>query len=224
VTGNKKTRVKKPDPKLKNKVTRIIRVLSKEFPDAKTALKHRNPLEMLISTILSAQCTDAKVNEVTAVLFKKYKSPEDYAKANIMQLQKEIRQTGFFRNKTKNIRAASAALIERFDSQVPRTMEELLTLPGVARKTANIVLQNAYGVIEGIAVDTHVRRLSQRLGLTKNKDPNKIEQDLMQITPTKDWARITDLLIWHGRKVCNAQRPKCAECVLAKLCPSAFSF
>ncbi|TET46034.1 endonuclease III [candidate division TA06 bacterium] len=224
MTGNKKTRVKKPDPKLKNKVTRIIRVLSKEFPDAKTALKHRNPLEMLISTILSAQCTDAKVNEVTAVLFKKYKSPEDYAKANIMQLQKEIRQTGFFRNKTKNIRAASAALIERFDSQVPRTMEELLTLPGVARKTANIVLQNAYGVIEGIAVDTHVRRLSQRLGLTKNKDPNKIEQDLMQITPTKDWARITDLLIWHGRKVCNAQRPKCAECVLAKLCPSAFSF
>ena len=224
MTGNKKTRVNKPDPKLKNKVTRIIRVLSKEFPDAKTALKHRNPLEMLISTILSAQCTDVKVNEVTAVLFKKYRTPEDYAKANIEQLQKEIRQTGFFRNKTKNIRATSAALIERFDSQVPRTMEELLTLPGVARKTANIVLQNAYGVIEGIAVDTHVRRLSQRLGLTKNKDPNKIEQDLMQITPGKDWARITDLLIWHGRKVCNAQRPKCAECVLAKLCPSAFSF
>jgi len=224
VTGNRKTRVKKPDPKLKNKVTRIIRVLSKEFPDAKTALKHRNPLEMLISTILSAQCTDAKVNEVTAVLFKKYKSPEDYAKANIMQLQKEIRQTGFFRNKAKNIKGASAAIIESFDSQVPRTMDEILTLPGVARKTANIVLQNAYGVIEGIAVDTHVRRLSQRLGLTKNKDPNKIEQDLMQITPGKDWARITDLLIWHGRKVCNAQRPKCAECVLAKLCPSALSF
>ncbi|TET77978.1 endonuclease III [candidate division TA06 bacterium] len=224
MTGNRKTRVKKPDPKLKNKVTRIIRVLSKEFPDAKTALKHRNPLEMLISTILSAQCTDAKVNEVTAVLFKKYKSPEDYAKANIMQLQKEIRQTGFFRNKAKNIKGASAAIIESFDSQVPRTMDEILTLPGVARKTANIVLQNAYGVIEGIAVDTHVRRLSQRLGLTKNKDPNKIEQDLMQITPGKDWARITDLLIWHGRKVCNAQRPKCAECVLAKLCPSALSF
>ena len=179
---------------------------------------------MLVSTILSAQCTDAKVNEVTAVLFKKYRTPEDYAKANIKQLQKEIRQTGFFRNKAKNIKGASAALIERFDSQVPKTMNEILTLPGVARKTANVVLQNAHGVIEGIAVDTHVRRLSQRLGLSKNKDPNKIEQDLMQITPKKDWARITDLLIWHGRKVCKAQRPRCGECVLVNLCPSAYSF
>lgn len=224
MTGNRKTRVKEPDPKLRNKVRRIVRVLSKEFPDAKTALKHRNPLEMLVSTILSAQCTDAKVNEVTAVLFKKYRTPEDYAKANIKQLQKEIRQTGFFRNKAKNIKGASAALIERFDSQVPKTMNEILTLPGVARKTANVVLQNAHGVIEGIAVDTHVRRLSQRLGLSKNKDPNKIEQDLMQITPKKDWARITDLLIWHGRKVCKAQRPRCGECVLVNLCPSAYSF
>jgi len=222
--AEKKTKTKKGDPGLKKKVTGIIRLLSTEFPDAKTALKHRNPLEMLISTILSAQCTDAKVNEVTTVLFKKYRTPEDYARANIRQLQKEIRQTGFFRNKAKNIKRASAAIIERYDSQVPSTMNEILTLPGVARKTANIVLQNAYGVIEGIAVDTHVKRLSQRLGLSKNKDPNKIEQDLMQITPKKDWARITDLLIWHGRRVCKAQRPKCGECVLVSLCPSAHSF
>lgn len=219
-----KDRRKKPGGDLKSRIAEITRLLRREYPGAKTALEYRNPLEMLVSTMLSAQCTDAKVNEVTKVLFRKYRTAEDYAKADTKQLEKEIRQTGFFRNKAKNIKAASAALIERFDGHVPKTMEEILTLPGVARKTANIVLQNAYGVIEGIAVDTHVRRLSDRLGLSGNKDPNKIEQDLMKIVPKRDWALITDLLIWHGRRVCKAPKPKCEECVLSKVCPSAFSF
>jgi endonuclease-3 len=219
-----KTAGGKPDPRLRAKAGKIMTLLLKEYPAAKTALEYGNPLEMLVSTILSAQCTDAKVNEVTEALFKKYRTPEDYANADLEKLQREIRQTGFFRNKAKNIKAANAALIERFGGEVPRTMEEIMTLPGVARKTANIVLQNAYGIIEGVAVDTHVRRLSQRLGLSENKDPNKIEQDLMRIVPRKSWALISDLLIWHGRRVCRAPKPKCENCVLSRLCPSAFSF
>lgn len=208
----------------KARVLKIIELLEKEHLDAKVALHYSNPLELLIATILSAQCTDERVNIVTKTLFKKYRTPQDYVKADAKELENDIRSTGFYRNKTKNIKRCCQMLIEKFNSQVPRTMEEILELPGVARKTANIVLSNAYGVVEGIAVDTHVRRLSQRLGLTENEDPNKIEEDLMQIVPKDKWMRITDLLIFHGRRVCTAKKPNCTGCVLNKICPSAFSF
>ena len=187
-----------------------------------TALHYTSPLEILVATILSAQCTDKRVNIVTKSLFKKYKTAEDYANADLAELEEDIRSTGFYRNKAKNIKRSGRMLVEKFNSQVPRTMDELLELPGVARKTANIVLSNAYGVIEGIAVDTHVRRLSKRLGLTENKNPNKIEADLMKIVPKSHWKRITDLLILHGRNVCMARKPKCNMCSLNKICPSAF--
>ncbi len=208
----------------KARATTTIRLLEKEYPQAKIALKYSNPLELLVATILSAQCTDERVNKVTETLFKKYRNAKDYAKADLKELELDIRPTGFFRNKAKNIKQTSNILVDRFNSQVPRTMEELLQLPGVARKTANIVLQNAYGVIDGIAVDTHVRRLSKRLGLTENDDPEKIEKDLMEIVPKKEWMRITDLLIFLGRNVCVAKKPKCRVCVLNKICPSAFTF
>jgi endonuclease-3 len=206
------------------RVAKIIALLEKEYPDAKIALNHSNPLELLVATILSAQCTDERVNAVTKSLFKKYRRAEDYAKADLKELEREIRPTGFYRNKAKNIRACGKMLVEEFGSQVPKTMEEILDLPGVARKTANVVLSNAYGIVEGIAVDTHVRRLAQRLGLTKNDDPVKIEQDLMNLVPRDKWMRFTDLLIFHGRRICSARKPKCEECVLNKLCPSAFTF
>lgn len=208
----------------KARVLKIIELLEKEHLDAKVALHYSNPLELLIATILSAQCTDERVNIVTKTLFKKYRTPQDYVKADAKELENDIRSTGFYRNKTKNIKRCCQMLIEKFNSQVPRTMEEILELPGVARKTANIVLSNAYGVVEGIAVDTHVRRLSQRLGLTENENSNKIEEDLMQIVPKDKWMRITDLLIFHGRRVCTAKKPNCTGCVLNKICPSAFSF
>jgi len=205
------------------RVLKIIELLEKEYPTrAKTALHYSSPLEILVATILSAQCTDKRVNMVTKSLFKKYKTAEDYANADLAELEQDIKSTGFYRNKAKNIKNAGQMLVEKFDSQVPNTMEEILELPGVARKTANIVLSNAYGVIEGIAVDTHVRRLSKRLGLTENKNPDKIERDLMQNVPKSHWKRITDLLIFHGRNVCMARKPKCDSCVLNKLCPSAF--
>jgi len=207
-----------------HRVSTIIGLLEKEFPDAKIALNYAGPLELLVATILSAQCTDERVNIVTKSLFKKYRKAEDYAKADLAELQSEIRSTGFYRNKAKNIKNAAEMLVQRFNSQVPRTMEQILELPGVARKTANIVLQNAYGVVEGIAVDTHVRRVAARLGLTTNEDPEKIEQDLMAIVPREKWMRITDLLIFLGRRVCTAKKPKCELCVLNKLCPSAFTF
>ena len=206
----------------KARVLKIIELLEKEYPKAKTALHYTSPLEILVATILSAQCTDKRVNMVTKSLFKKYRTAEDYANADLAELEQDIRSTGFYRNKAKNIKNAGQMLVEKFDSQVPNTMEEILELPGVARKTANIVLSNAYGVIEGIAVDTHVRRLSKRLGLTENKNPNNIEKDLMQVVPKSHWKRITDLLIFHGRNVCMARKPKCDSCVLNKLCPSAF--
>jgi endonuclease-3 len=206
------------------RVLKIIGLLEQEFPNAKTALNYTNPLELLVATMLSAQSTDRTVNVVTKELFKKYRKPEDYANADLRKLEHDIKSTGFYRNKAKNIKKTSQILVGKFDSRVPKTMEELLELPGVARKTANIVLQNAYGVVEGIAVDTHVRRVSARLGLTKNKDPNKIEQDLMKIVPRDKWMRITDLLIFLGRNVCVAKKPKCGICVLNKICPSAFSF
>ena len=207
-----------------SRMAKIIALLEKEHPDAKIALDHSNPLELLVATILSAQCTDERVNAVTKSLFKKYRRAEDYAKADLKELEREIRPTGFYRNKAKNIRACGKMLVEEFGSQVPKTMEEILELPGVARKTANVVLSNAYGIVEGIAVDTHVRRLAQRLGLTKNNDPVKIEQDLMNLVPRGKWMRFTDLLIFHGRRICTAKKPKCEECVLNKPCPSAFTF
>ncbi|HXX87517.1 MAG TPA: endonuclease III [Candidatus Acidoferrum sp.] len=208
----------------KTRVTKIIALLEKEHPDAKIALVYSNPLELLVATILSAQCTDERVNIVTKSLFKKYKRAEDYAEADLEELENEIRSTGFYHNKAKNIKAAGEMLVEKFDSQIPKTMDEILELPGVARKTANIVLSNVYGIVEGIAVDTHVRRLAQRLGLTENDDPVKIEQDLMNMVSKDKWMRLTDLLIFHGRRICTAKKPKCEECVLNKLCPSAFTF
>jgi len=206
------------------RVLKIVELLEKEYSDVKTALHYTNPLEILVATILSAQCTDKRVNIVTRSLFKKYKTAEDYANADLAELEEDIRSTGFYRNKAKNIKKSGQMLVEKYDSQVPSTMEELIELPGVARKTANIVLSNAYGVIEGIAVDTHVRRLSKRLGLTENKNPNKIEADLMLIVPKSQWKRITNLLIFHGRNVCMARKPKCNKCNLNKICPSAFTF
>ncbi|MBT0159694.1 endonuclease III [Candidatus Bathyarchaeota archaeon A05DMB-2] len=218
--------MKKPEIYLepKARALKIIELLEKEHPDAKVALHYSNPLELLVATMLSAQSTDELVNTVTKTLFKKYKKPEDYANVNLKELEQDIRSTGFYHNKAKNLQNAAKMLVEKYHSQVPKTMEELVELPGVARKTANIVLTNAYGIVAGIAVDTHVRRLAQRLGLSENDDPNKIEQNLMSIVPKDKWMRITDLLIFHGRRVCTAKKPNCAGCVLNKICPSAFSF
>ncbi len=184
----------------------------KSTQNAKIALHYSNPLELLVATILSAQCTDERVNMVTKTFSKNILKHEDYANADLKVLEQDIRSTGFYHNKAKNIKNCCRMLVEKYNSQVPKTMEELLELPGVARKTANIVLSNAFGIIEGIAVDTHVRRLAQRLGITENEDPNKIEIDLMNIVPKECWARITDLLIFHGRKICTAKKPKC-ECM-----------
>jgi endonuclease-3 len=213
-----------PETERKARALTTIRLLEKQYPRAKIALNYHNPLELLVATILSAQCTDERVNIVTASLFKKYRTAEDYADASLEELEREIRSTGFYRNKAKNIKQSGRILAQTFHSRVPKTMEEMLQLPGVARKTANIVLQNAYGVVEGIAVDTHVRRVSKRLGLTENEDADKIEQDLMKIIPKDKWMRITDLLIFLGRNVCVARKPRCEMCVLNKTCPSAFTF
>ena len=205
----------------KKRALRIIDLLEKAYTSAKTALEYSKPLEMLIATILSAQCTDKQVNKVTKILFKKYLSVGDYANADLKELEEDIRSTGFYRSKAKYIKKSAKMIESRYQKKVPETMEELIELPGVARKTANIVLQNAYGIVVGVAVDTHVKRLSNKLGLTKNQDPNKIESDLMKIVPRNKWMKITDLLIFHGRKICNARKPKCFECVLNKICPSA---
>jgi len=210
------------EPKMR--AAKVIDLLEKEYPAAKTALTYSNPLEILVATMLSAQTTDERVNIVTEKLFKKYLKPEDYARVDIKELEKDIRSTGFYHNKAKNLKKTCELLIEKYDSQVPKTMDEMLELPGVARKTANIVLYNAYGMITGVAVDTHVRRLSQRIELTEHDDPNKIEQDLMRITTKEKWMELTDLLISHGRQVCIARKPKCAICVLNKFCPCAFAF
>lgn len=208
----------------KELVQKIIQLLAEEHPDAKIALHYSNPLELLVATILSAQSTDKIVNEVTKTLFKKYRKADDYANADLKELEKDIKSTGFYRNKAKYLKRMGQMLVEKFWSKVPKTMDELTTLPGVARKTANIVLSNAFQVVEGIAVDTHVRRLSQRLGLSENKDPNKIERDLMKLVPKEQWAKLNDLLIFHGRRVCTAKKPKCRKCAANKLCPSAFTF
>jgi len=221
-----KAKKRSGDTKLdkKARVLKIIELLETEYSDAKIALDYTSPLELLVATILSAQCTDKRVNIVTETLFKKYRTTEDYANADLEKLEEDIRPTGFYRNKAKNLKKCCRILVEKFNSEVPRTMEEMLELPGVARKTANVVLSNAFGVIEGIAVDTHVRRLAWRLGLTEQKDANKIELDLMNIVLKTHWMRITDLLILHGRNVCVARKAKCGICVLKKLCPSAFTF
>jgi endonuclease-3 len=208
----------------KARALKIIELLEKEHSDAKIALHYKNPLELLVATILSAQATDEQINAITPKLFQKYKTAKDYANAELTELEQDIKSSGFYHNKAKNLKNSAKLLVEKHNSQVPKTMEELVELPGVARKTANIVLFNAYGVTAGIAVDTHVRRLAQRLGLTENSDQNKIEKDLMNIVPKNKWMRITDLLIFHGRHVCDARKPRCDVCVLNKICPSAFSF
>jgi endonuclease-3 len=201
----------------RNRVKRIITILSKEIPDSTIALKFSNPLELLIATILSAQCTDVKVNQVTVDLFKKHRSARDYAESNLATLEEEIRPTGFYRNKAKSIQKCGHELVKRFGGDVPKTLEDLVTLPGVGRKTANVILGNAFG-IPGIAVDTHVHRVSQRIGLTKNDDPVKIEFDLMEIVPKEEWTHFSNLLIWHGRKTCVAKKPLCGICPIRKWC------
>jgi endonuclease III len=203
-----------------HRVAAILAKLDEAYPAATCELTHDNAFQLLISTILSAQCTDVRVNQVTKTLYKKYPSPEAFAYANPTELQQEIRPTGFFRNKTKSIMGASKAIIESFGGKVPRTMEEILTLPGVARKTANVVLGTAYGIASGIVVDTHVMRLSRRLDLTKNDDPKKIEEDLMRVIPKDKWIGFSHQLIWHGRRVCIARKPKCLECNLESICYS----
>jgi len=206
---------------LKERTEKIIKLLKRAHPDAKCALHHSNAFELLIATILSAQCTDERVNKVTADLFRKYRKPEDYLKVPATELQEDIRTTGFFRNKTKSIQGACKILMEEFDNEVPQSMAELLKLPGVARKTANVVLGVAYGKAEGVVVDTHVSRLSHRLKLTKQKDAGKIEKDLMEIVPRKNWIEFAHLLIFHGRRICKARRPLCEQCVVEELCPSS---
>src|ERR1700740_370747 len=224
----KKARSKKPaakkavgaagtDPK---RVAAILAKLDEAYPNAHCELNYSNAFQLLIATILSAQCTDVRVNQVTQELFKRYKTPQEFAYASPAELEKEIRPTGFFRNKTKSIMGASKAIVEKFGGQVPRTMEEILTLPGVARKTANVVLGTAYGIASGVVVDTHVIRLSRRLDLTRNEDPKKIEQDLMAIIPNDKWIKFSHQLIWHGRRICAARKPKCADCNLESLCYS----
>jgi len=203
------------------KITYIIKLLENQYPTARIALTFSNPLELLVATILSAQCTDAVVNKVTPALFDKYRSPKEYSEADTSELENIIHSCGFYRNKAKSIQGAARTLLEKYDGKVPDTMAEMLALPGVARKTANVVLHNAFGKEEGIAVDTHVKRVSRLLSLTTHNNPDLIEKDLMSIVPKGYWGRFTYLLIEHGRNICIARRPKCHDCVLSDLCPSA---
>jgi endonuclease-3 len=202
------------------RVRAILAKLDEAYPAVTCALEHQNPFQLLIATILSAQTTDVRVNQVTGPLFQKYRKPEDFAYANPRDLEIEIRPTGFFRSKTKSIQGTSKKIVEEFSGEVPRTMEQLLTLPGVARKTANVVLGTAFGIASGVVVDTHVQRLAGRLDLTRNTDPKKIEQDLMRIIPQDKWIIFAHQLIWHGRRVCQARKPRCMECNLEKICYS----
>ena len=203
-------------------ISEAITRLKREYPDADTELNWENPLELLVATMLSAQTTDVRVNMVTQTLFEKYRTAADYAGADPAELEEDIRPTGFFRNKARSLQGMARALLERHGGEVPRTMDELVALPGVGRKTANVVLGNAFGVDEGVVVDTHVRRVSTRLGLTEQKDPEKIEVDLLQLVPEGERALFSHLLIFHGRRVCKARKPDCPECVLNDVCPSAF--
>jgi len=211
-----------PQPGSPEQIRAITAELRHLYPDAKCSLNFSNPLELLIATQLSAQCTDERVNIVTLDLFQKYRSVEDYATTSQEELEQDIRSTGFYRNKAKNIRAACQRLITNYDGEVPRTMADLLTLPGVARKTANVVLGNAFGIVEGFVVDTHIGRLARRFGWTTNEDPVKVEQDLMRLVPQHDWLDLSHLMIFHGRAICLARKPLCEQCALVKLCPSAF--
>jgi len=215
---NKNLRVDKQDAE--ERLRKIWPILKKTYPNAAIALEFVNPLELLIATILSAQCTDARVNMVTKDLFKKYKSVEDWAKADLKEIESDIRSTGFFRNKAINIKGACAKIVEQFHGRVPNTMEQLVTLPGVGRKTANCVLGDAFG-IPGITCDTHVIRLSRRLALSENADPVKLEFDLAEIVPKKDWTQFSHVLITHGRSICKARKPGCPDCPIAEHCPSA---
>ena len=214
------TRGGAPDPTNPKRVAAILAKLDQAYPNATCELKHDNPFQLVISTILSAQCTDVRVNQVTAQLYKKYRDAKAFALANPAELQQEIRPTGFFRNKTKSVMGASKAIVENFGGEVPRTMEEMLSLPGVARKTANVVLGTAYGIPSGVVVDTHVLRLTRRLDLTKHTEPKKVEQDLMKILPQDKWIQFSHQLIWHGRRVCVARSPRCIDCNLEPLCHS----
>jgi len=214
---SKNGKLRGTDPR---RVSAILAKLDEGYPQATCALLHENPFQLLIATILSAQCTDVRVNIVTPILFKKYPSPEAFAYATPSDLENEIRTTGFFRNKTKSILGTSKKIVEVFSGQVPNNMEQLLTLPGVARKTANVVLGTGFGIASGVVVDTHVQRLAGRLDLSKNTDPQKIEQDLMKAIPQEKWIAFSHQLIWHGRKVCQARKPRCAECILEPLCYS----
>jgi endonuclease-3 len=210
-----------PD-ELKARTRAVIRRLKRAYPGAKCSLNHSNPFELLVATILSAQCTDERVNLVTADLFRKYRKPEDYLNVPPRELEKDIQSTGFFRNKTKSIQGTAKLLTEQYGGEVPQTMDELLELPGVARKTANVVLGNAFDIHAGVVVDTHVTRLSHRLGFTQQKTAEKIEQDLIPIVPKKDWVIFPHLMIYHGRKICKARTPLCAECTIEKQCPSSY--
>lgn len=205
-------------------IEKIIEILKQNFPHAKIALNYRNEWELLVAVILSAQCTDKKVNEVTEKLYRKYPNISAYCNANISEFESDIRSTGFYHNKAKNILSAAKIIAEKYNGKIPNTMEGLIGLPGVARKTANVVLGNAFKIFEGIAVDTHVIRISQRMGLTKNTDPVKIEKDLMKIIPKDQWFNFTYMIIDFGRTICDAKKPKCSNCPLAKLCPSAKQF
>ncbi len=207
-------------PAERERAGKIVAQLRQLYPGASCSLDFRSPLELLVATMLSAQCTDERVNQVTKSLFRKYRSAEDYASANPEELEQDVKQTGFYRNKAKHIREAAQIIVERYNGQVPRTMEELITLPGVARKTANVVMGNAFGVVEGVVVDTHVGRLARRLGLTESDDPVKVEQDLMALLPQSDWLDLSHMLIMHGRAICQARKPQCDACALAPLCPT----
>ena len=208
----------------KKRVGAIMRRLAKAYPDAECALHHRNPFELLVATILSAQSTDETVNKATPTLFARYPTPSDLAAAKREDVEALVYSTGFFRNKAKSIQGAAQMLVDDFGGEVPRAMEDLLKLPGVARKTSNVVRGVCFELADGVVVDTHVRRISRRLGLTTHEDPQKIEQDLMQLLPRRKWIAFSHQVIWHGRRICDAKRPKCGDCTLQALCPSAFSF
>lgn len=203
----------------KQQTTEVIKRLKKLYPDAHCALNHSNAFELLVATILSAQCTDERVNIVTATLFRKYQTPQDYLEVDVSEIADDIKSINFFNNKAKNIQATARKIAEEFGGNVPKKMDELLTLNGVARKTANVVLGNAFGIASGVVVDTHVSRLSQRLGLTEETTPEKIEKDLSELVPKKDWVMFPHWLIYHGRQICNARKPKCDECKLNDICP-----
>ncbi|HEY0369368.1 MAG TPA: endonuclease III [Chthoniobacterales bacterium] len=209
---------------VRERVAQLVQVFPEVYPGAHCELDFKNPLQLLIATILSAQCTDKRVNMVTPALFKRYRSAAEFAQSSPDELEEMIKPTGFFRNKTKSIRAATAAIVEKHGGKVPETMEALVSLPGVGRKTANVVLGNAFGKDEGIVVDTHVIRLSERLRLTKEKDPEKIEADLMKLVPREHWTMWSHWLIWHGRRRCFARRPDCQQCEILRLCPSGKIF